>query len=232
MTTLIHVTPATYARRDGRAANASLVALLPLQVLAEGITTGNVVEVGDYHTLRLAAETTAHSGSSPTLDATVQTSDDAVTDWKTVAAFAQQTDVGLAMSAVAETGTTPPDVTLSGTPLIPMDLRIECTTLGNRGTSKIRYSVDGGVTFVESDVTTGATKLLKYLDASGALVTTGVTMSMENAAAAVNNVWTAKTAGFERKSFGPLGRFVRVVGKVGGTGTPTVTAKVTGELVG
>lgn len=51
------------------------------------------------------------------------------------------------------TGTTPPTVTLSGTPLGPWKLQINITTGGSsNGTAKFKFSVDGGNTF--SDIMT------------------------------------------------------------------------------
>ncbi len=178
------------------------------------------MSVGNSGRLRLALETTVKSGTNPTLDVTVQTSFDGVNEWRTVGtAFSQQTNVGLAMTAVTEAGTTPPDITLTGTPVVPVNLRIECTTLGARGTAVVRYSIDGGVSWT-SAVATAATF---------AIGTTGLTANYESATAAVDNVWTARSAGWERKSLSGLSRFVRAVAQVGGTSTPIFTASLTGE---
>ncbi len=94
--------------------------------------------------------------------------------------------VTVTLSAVTETGTTPPDVTLTGTPNRDIDFRMQCTTLGARGTSVVKYSIDGGINYITGKVTAASWPLL---DAAGEV--TGVTVNMENAAAAVNNVWTA-----------------------------------------
>jgi hypothetical protein len=213
-----------YLMLDGRYANTELVVLIPSQALPSGQTIGPVVEVGGRSGLRAVLATSAKSGTSPTLDVTLQTTDDpAKTDnWRTLGtAFAQQSDVGLAVSAVTSAGTTPPAITLSGTPTVDVNLRIECTTLGNRGTAVVRYSIDGGVTWTEN-VTTAATF---------AIGTTGLTANYANAAAAVDNVWTARTAGSETKDFAGLGRFIRAVARVGGSNTPIMTASLLADLV-
>lgn len=67
-------------------------------VLAGAVTrtadgNGATVEIGDQGTLRLRLNVTAASGTSPTLDITLQTSKDAST-WRTLGTFAQATAVG------------------------------------------------------------------------------------------------------------------------------------------
>jgi hypothetical protein len=55
---------------------------------------------------------------------------------------------GSTMGAVTSSGTTPPAVTLSGTPLGPWTLRIDIVTGGaSDGTATFRFSVDGGNTW-------------------------------------------------------------------------------------
>ncbi len=91
-----------------------------------------------------------------------------------------------AFGAVTETGTTPPTFTVAGTPASAgYNFRIECTTAGNRGTFKFRWSEDGGGNW-HTNVLSAATVVLG---------TTGATVSIENAAAALNNVWTFGVAG-------------------------------------
>jgi hypothetical protein len=60
-------------------------------------------------------------------------------------------------SAVTSSGTLPPVVTLSGTPLKYFNLRVEITLDGARGTAEFRYSLDGGSTWAESGIVTAAT---------------------------------------------------------------------------
>jgi hypothetical protein len=55
--------------------------------------TGSAVEMGDSGILRLTLDITAASGTTPTLDVAIQTSQDGSTGWTTVASFAQQTGV-------------------------------------------------------------------------------------------------------------------------------------------
>lgn len=135
---------------------------------------------------------------------------------------------GYQMGAVTAAGTTPPTVTLTGVANRSVDLRIECTTLGARGTAVLRYSIDGGKTW-KSSVTTAAT--ISVLDPANADADTGLVINYANAAAAVDNVWTAKMSGFERKVLTGLDRFVRVTANVGGTSTPTATVQLDGEAV-
>jgi len=54
---------------------------------------GDAVGLGDRGTLRLLLDVTAASGSSPTLDVTVETSYDSVT-WRSLGTFAQKIAVG------------------------------------------------------------------------------------------------------------------------------------------
>jgi hypothetical protein len=89
---------------------------------------------------------------------------------------------------VTESGTTPPDVTLTGTPNRRINFRMECTTLGARGTAVVRTSINGGLTW-KTGITTAAT--FSLLDPDDDDASTGVTVNYENASAAVNNVWTA-----------------------------------------
>jgi hypothetical protein len=110
--------------------------------------------------------------------------------------------------------------------IVPVNLRIECTTLGTRGTAVIRYSVDGGKSWV-SGVTTAAT--ISVVDPNG--TNTGLVINYANAAAAVDNVWTATTVGYERKMFTGLDRFVRISALIGGSAGPTMDAVISGELL-
>lgn len=225
-----------YRMQNARHANVEQVTLLPAQTLAEGVTIGPVFEVGDKGIARLQVEVSAKAGSNPTLDATLQTSPNGLDGWQTVAAFAQRTSsaaapsagapAGLIMGAVTPAGTTPPTITLTGTQLVPVNLRIECTTLGARGTAVIRYSIDGGKSWVSS-VATAAT--IAVIDPNG--TDTGVVINYANAVAAVDNVWTATTVGYERKMFTGLDRFVRISALIGGTGGPTMDAVISGELL-
>ena len=135
---------------------------------------------------------------------------------------------GYAMGAVTSAGTTPPAITLSGVANREIDLRVECTTLGARGVAVVRTSIDGGKTW-KSGITTAAT--ISLVDPANSDAATGITLNYANASAAVDNVWTAKMAGFERKVLTGLDRFVRLTATVGGTNTPIVTTNIAGEAV-
>lgn len=215
-----------YKREDGRSTNVEALRWLLLSTLAAGQTISSVLECGDRAILRLTEEITAKGGTSPTLTCEVETSPDGLTAWRSIGSFAQKSDVGLALSAVSSTGTTPPAVTFTGTPNRYIDFRMECTTLGARGVAVVRYSIDGGKSWIYGQVTAATWALL---DANG--VDTGVVVNYANATAAVDNVWTASTQGFERKTFSGLDRYARLVFFVGGSAGPTMTTSISGELV-
>ncbi len=99
---------------------------------------------------------------------------------------------GSAMSAVTPAGTTPPVITLTGTPNRPIDLRVECTVLGALGTSRVKWSIDGGNTFSVATLTAATILITDPLNENE---TTGVTLNIAAGNAAVNNVWTAKSIG-------------------------------------
>jgi hypothetical protein len=100
---------------------------------------------------------------------------------------------GSTMSAITAAGTTPPTVTVSGTPTGPWNLKIICTKLGARGTSEIKFSTDGGQNYSAAIVTAASIPLIDTsVDAiTGNNGTTGLTIAMADTAAAVDNVWTA-----------------------------------------
>lgn len=105
------------------------------------------------------------------------------------------TNTGSTMTTVVEDGTTPPDVTLSGTPMGAFDLRIKCVLAGNRGTSEVQFSTDGGNTWSGNIVTAASFDLIDPKSDSivGVNGQTGLTATMEDTAAALNNVWSSKT---------------------------------------
>jgi len=100
---------------------------------------------------------------------------------------------GSTMSAVTEAGTTPPDFTLSGTPTGPWNLRFKCTFAGARGVFTFQFSTDGGNTWSADMLSAASVPLIDT--AADSLVgnngTTGLTVSIENAAAALDNTWSA-----------------------------------------
>jgi len=228
-----------FHRGDGLFVPSSQFHLLPPQTFAAGQTIGKVHDLGFMASLRCLLAVTAKAGSNPTLDVSIQTSEDGVNDWRVLGSslplpaataptqtFLQCTDVGLALTAVTESGTTPPDIAFTGTPLVPINFRAECTTGGARGTAVIRTSIDGGISWVES-ILSAATIPLTAPDGSA----TGVTLTYENVSANVDNVWRGRTAGQERRVLNLLGRYVRAVARVGGTGGPTMTASLLVDVV-
>lgn len=87
----------------------------------------------------------------------------------------------LEMTAVTSAGTTPPTVTLSGTPNGAHDVRIEITAGGALATAVFRWSINGGSTWT-STVTTAA---------SVVLTGSGLTAAFAAGTYATNNVYTA-----------------------------------------
>lgn len=83
---------AGYTRGDGRFANIEDASLQP-STTKTATSTSTVFEVGDKGTLRLKLDVTAASGTSPTLDVTVQGSKDGSTNFYTLGTFAQKTAV-------------------------------------------------------------------------------------------------------------------------------------------
>lgn len=62
-----------------------------------------------------------------------------------------------ALSAVVESGTAGPDVTVTGTPNDFYDAQIEITKAGALGTAEFKYTLDGGQTYQEGIVTPAGT---------------------------------------------------------------------------
>lgn len=88
------------------------------------------------------------------------------------------------MTSVTSAGTTPPAVTLTGTPNGFHDVRIEITTGGALATAVFRWSINGGSTWT-AGVTTAA---------SVVLTGTGLTANFAAGTYATNNVYTAHGA--------------------------------------
>lgn len=103
---------------------------------------------------------------------------------------------GSTMGSVTGTGTSAPVATLTGTPLGPWDLVIECQTGGAHETATIRFSVDGGNTWSADIVTAAATVALPLVDtAADSLVgvngATGVSVAFAAGSFNADNKWTA-----------------------------------------
>lgn len=98
---------------------------------------------------------------------------------------------GSSMSTVVEAGTTPPDVTLTGTPLGAFNLRIKIIVTGARGTFTFQFSTDGGQTWSGTILSAASVPLIDPAADStvGVNGRTGLTAAFEDAAAAANNTW-------------------------------------------
>jgi hypothetical protein len=82
-----------YTRQDGRFARGEDIT--PMPAGSKTVTTnGAPIEVGDATVFRGFLDVTARTGTSPTLDVTIETSHDGVNNWRLVGAFAQKTNVG------------------------------------------------------------------------------------------------------------------------------------------
>lgn len=108
---------------------------------------------------------------------------------------------GSTQGAVASTGTTPPVVTLAGTPLGAYTLRIEIVVGGTLGVATFRFSTDDGATFSET-YPTAASVLLdespgSVLSAPDSLVgrngATGITATFAAGTYNADNVYRSKT---------------------------------------
>jgi phage gp36-like protein len=140
------------------------------------------------------------------------------------------------MGPVSSSGTLPPTITLSGAPSGTISFVVQCLTAGALGTWSGQWSADGGATW------TAFTSA-----ASVVLGSTGVTVAIAAGNASTDNVWTSSTptlsitietsrdgnfwhkatigafdpvavAGYQRKAFIDLDRYVRARWTVAGVG--------------
>lgn len=88
------------------------------------------------------------------------------------------------ISPVTSNGTTPPTVTLSGTPNYPFQLDIAIRTAGTLGLAKFAWSIDGGESWIERDKTTSASVVLGN---------TGITATFSAGTYLNDNTYTAGT---------------------------------------
>lgn len=100
----------------------------------------------------------------------------------------------IAVGSIAATGTTPPTVTVTGfTTNVITGFRMEVTTGGALGTAIVKYSTDGGATWIENVATTGGTieAIVKRNgdDANDAGDAIGLTINLAAGTYATNNVY-------------------------------------------
>lgn len=100
------------------------------------------------------------------------------------------------MSAVTATGTTPPTITLTGTPNDAgraFKLVVKCSTIGALNTWKLDYSTDGGNTWITA-VSSASTVALNYSSDfvfNGITTACGITLNIAAGTAALDNQWVA-----------------------------------------
>lgn len=103
---------------------------------------------------------------------------------------------GSAMSSVTSSGTSPPTITLSGTPLGNFDLVIDCVVGGALTTWTLRFSTDGGNTWSATMASAASVPLTDTATDSlvGVNGATGITASIAAGTANADNQWTASSA--------------------------------------
>lgn len=85
------------------------------------------------------------------------------------------------LSAVTETGTTPPDLTVAGTPVDYYDAIVDIVLGGVLETATFRYSLDGGTTYSSTITTPAATYLIPN---------TGITITFTAGTYNADNIYT------------------------------------------
>lgn len=106
---------------------------------------------------------------------------------------------GSSMGAVTASGSSPPVLTLTGTPKGPFRLVIDCTVGGAHGTAKIRFSTDNGNTWsgeITTHATPGTAQPLRdpNIDSIvGVTGDTGLTFAFAAGTFNADNLWTSNT---------------------------------------
>jgi len=106
-----------FTMSNGKFANVTGAPMFPLQTQT-ATATGDIFEVGDRLGLRLTLNVTAASGTTPTLDVIVETSDDPTfaTNARTLMTFTQKTTTGTQrLSAAGMDRYIRPKATIGGT---------------------------------------------------------------------------------------------------------------------
>ena len=92
--TLIETDFSGYTTRSGRWSSAQVATLIPSTVLAVGTASTNAAELGDRGTVRTNVNVSAVTGTSPTLDVIMQTSEDGATNWVDLGSISEMTAAG------------------------------------------------------------------------------------------------------------------------------------------
>jgi hypothetical protein len=100
---------------------------------------------------------------------------------------------GSTMGAVTSAGTTPPVITLSGTPLGTWDLKIKVIVGGALATWTLQFSTDGGNTWSATLASAASVPLIDTVSDSlvGKNGVTGVTAAIAAGTANVDNTWVS-----------------------------------------
>ncbi len=103
------------------------------------------------------------------------------------------------MGTVVPAGTTPPVLTVTGTPFKAYDLRLRVTVGGAHGTAKFQFSTDGGVNWSADINTTTAGASISLIDSNvitivGRNGTTGLTVAFAAGTFNVDNAYTVPPA--------------------------------------
>lgn len=103
---------------------------------------------------------------------------------------------GSSMGSVTSSGTSPPVVTLAGTPLGPWNLVVDCVVGGAHETATYRFSTDGGNTWSATLTTPAAAAVVDLKDTAvdslvGQNGETGITIAFAAGTFNADNQWTA-----------------------------------------
>lgn len=103
---------------------------------------------------------------------------------------------GSTMGTVTPAGSSPPTLTITGTPTGPWNLKIQCTTIGGDGVAKFKFSTDGGQTWsgiltkADMDVASALTDTTAD-SVAGHNGKTGLSIAFSGNFTNVDNAWTS-----------------------------------------